>query len=62
MKNLKNLNGFKTLTKEEQLNIDGGRRRYVYCKGSNQCCMRFDNGYEFCDYGYCQGPGRCIWA
>ncbi|MCF2875490.1 MULTISPECIES: hypothetical protein [unclassified Tenacibaculum] len=59
MKNLKNLNGFKALSKQEQVQINGGGR--TYCKGSNMCCSRLPNGVEFCDYGYCFG-NRCVWA
>lgn len=60
MKNLKNLNGFKSLSKKEQVQINGGGT--TYCKGNNMCCTRFPNGAEFCDYGYCLGQGRCMWA
>mgnify|MGYP007059941811 CR=1 FL=1 len=34
MKNLKNLNGFKSLSKQEQVQINGGRKQ---CKPHNVC-------------------------
>ncbi len=61
MKNLKNLNGFKVLSKKEQSEINGAMVYRPYCKGNNQCCVRV-NGFEFCDYGYCVGFGQCVWA
>ncbi|TCP23574.1 hypothetical protein EV195_10843 [Tenacibaculum skagerrakense] len=61
MKNLKNLNGFKVLSKKEQSEINGAISR-PYCKGNNMCCIRINATFEFCDYGYCQGFGQCIWA
>ncbi|WP_428741381.1 hypothetical protein [Tenacibaculum sp.] len=60
MKKLKDLNGIKILSKNEQNEINGGG--YTYCKGNNMCCTRFASGFEFCDYGYCQSNGNCIWA
>ncbi|WP_408028937.1 hypothetical protein [Tenacibaculum xiamenense] len=60
MKKLKNIQGFKTLNRQEQLEINGGIGR-AYCKGSNQCCVRITPTFEFCDYGYCYGH-RCEWA
>jgi len=60
MKKLKSLKGIKTLSKSEQNQINGGG--YTYCKGPRLCCTRFANGQEFCDYGYCQSNGACVWA
>lgn len=61
MKNLKNLNGLKVLSKKELSEINGAIGR-PYCKGRKQCCIRIGNGMEFCDYGYCQSNGNCVWA
>lgn len=60
MTKLKNLKGFKALSKKDQSEINGGAR--AYCGGPKQCCIRVSNEIEFCDYGYCVGPNRCIWA
>ncbi|MCH2034750.1 MAG: hypothetical protein MK202_14665 [Tenacibaculum sp.] len=62
MKNLKNLNGFKILSKQEQSEINGSVYNRPYCGGPRQCCVRTQQGFEFCDYGYCIGHGQCIWA
>ncbi|WP_299683189.1 hypothetical protein [uncultured Tenacibaculum sp.] len=62
MKNLKNLKGLKVLSKQELSEINGAIMVYrPYCKGNRQCCVMV-NGFEFCDYGYCQRNGQCIWA
>jgi len=60
MKQLRDLKGIKVLTKKEQNVVSGGG--YTYCKGTRTCCTRFSNGEEFCDYGYCQSNGTCVWA
>jgi len=61
MKKILNLTGIQKLTKEQQQEIKGSWGNIVYCGGPRQCCQMF-NGFEFCDYGYCQSNGRCIWA
>ncbi|PKV51653.1 hypothetical protein ATE84_3743 [Aquimarina sp. MAR_2010_214] len=62
MKNIINLTGVQKLSKKEQQDIKGSWGRRVYCKGPRQCCFRLANGSEFCDYGYCQSNGSCMWA
>ncbi|WP_378188291.1 hypothetical protein ACE939_07470 [Aquimarina sp. W85] len=62
MKLIKNLKGIKTLSKTEQSSIKGSLANRVYCNGPHQCCVRWPNGQEFCDYGYCQSNGNCMWA
>ncbi|TCP23575.1 hypothetical protein EV195_10844 [Tenacibaculum skagerrakense] len=63
MKNLKNLEGVKILSKNELSKIEGAAfYNRPYCGGPRQCCIRTQQGFEFCDYGYCMGNGQCIWA
>lgn len=62
MKKIKDLKGIKALSKTEQGSIMGAWGNRVYCGGPNRCCRRMANGQEFCDYGYCQSNGNCIWA
>ncbi len=62
MKKILNLTGVQKLTKEDQQLIKGSwNRPFVYCGPPRQCCQMF-NGFEFCDFGYCQPNGTCIWA
>lgn len=62
MKKILNLSGIKKLTKEDQQQIKGStERRFVYCGSPRMCCQMF-NEFEFCDFGYCQPNGQCIWA
>lgn len=61
MKKISSLKGITILSKDEQKEIKGAAFNSSYCKG-NQCCVTTPSGFEFCDYGYCQGNGRCIWA
>lgn len=58
MKNILELTGIKMLSKEQKQNIKGSWRR-VTCCGHNKCRIA---GTSFCDYGYCQSNGNCIWA
>jgi len=61
MKNFLKLNGVKLLSKQEQKDINGAYNP-VYCsQDGRKCCTRFGT-VEICDYGYCLGHGRCIWA
>lgn len=60
MKKISSLKGIKVLSKQEQSEINGAFVYRPYCKGSNQCCVMV-NGFEFCDYGYCDRWG-CQWA
>ncbi|MFD2564861.1 hypothetical protein [Aquimarina rubra] len=64
MKKILNLKGIQKLTKEDQQQIKGSSipRRYVYCGAPGMCCMAFLGGPEYCDFGYCQPNGTCIWA
>ncbi|WP_108869276.1 hypothetical protein [Aquimarina aquimarini] len=62
MKNLLELKGVQKLSKKAQQEIQGAGRPRVYCGGPRRCCIRLANGVEFCDYGYCQSNGSCIWA
>ena len=61
MKRLKNLQGFKVLSKEEKKEIKGQRGWHVYCGEPGECCVRYDDGSGYCDAGYCTGY-RCILA
>ncbi len=61
MKKILNLQGVQKLSKVEQQEIKGAARPRVYCGGPRRCCVRFGDN-EFCDYGYCQPNGSCIWA
>ncbi|MEW7277344.1 hypothetical protein ABW636_01965 [Aquimarina sp. 2201CG1-2-11] len=62
MKNILNLDGVKKIGKQAQKQIQGGWRRFNYCKPSNprQCCFRLPNGQEICDAGRCSGT-RCLY-
>ncbi|WP_062055205.1 hypothetical protein [Aquimarina longa] len=62
MKKILNLTGVKKLSKETQREIKGAGRPRVYCGGRRRCCIRYSNGHEFCDYGYCRPNGSCMWA
>ncbi|MHA7060093.1 hypothetical protein ACWGOQ_0022890 [Aquimarina sp. M1] len=61
MKKILSLTGIQQLSKKHQQQITGSNRPYVYCGPPKQCCQMV-NGVEYCDYGYCQPYGRCIWA
>ena len=65
MKNLKNLKGFKSLTKEEQKTINGGDgltadeiRRKNQCEsgGGYFSCLIYSSGQRFCS---CSCPSTC---
>lgn len=61
MKTILNLEGIKTLSKEEQTNINGSafRRGSCYEKGG-LCCESTDGPRgDFCDAGYC-GTWGCV--
>ncbi len=60
MKKILELTGVQKLSKEQQEQIKGAMGR-VTCCGSNKCRISFPGG-SFCDYGYCQPNGNCIWA
>lgn len=63
MKKILNLKGIQKLTKEDQKQIKGAwGRPFVYCGPPRMCCSAFIGGQEFCDFGYCQPNGTCIWA
>ncbi|MBG6132635.1 hypothetical protein IWQ47_003860 [Aquimarina sp. EL_43] len=62
MKDILNLSGVQKLSKEQQQNIKGAFVSAPYCKDNRFCCVRFPNGTEMCDYGYCDRWGRCTWA
>ena len=63
MKKILNLEGVQQLNKKEQQDISGslGLSR-PYCGGPRRCCVTTPNGFVFCDYGYCQPNGSCMWA
>ncbi|WP_109301266.1 hypothetical protein [Aquimarina sp. AU474] len=62
MKKILGLTGIQTISKQEQQGIKGSWGRRVYCGAPNMCCTRLPNGGEWCDFGYCQSNGNCIWA
>ncbi len=62
MKKILALTGSQKLSKEQQKEITGAGRPRVYCDGPKRCCFNLPNGGRFCDYGYCQPNGNCIWA
>ena len=62
MKKILSLHGVQKLSKLEQQEIRGAAHPRVYCGGPRRCCIRLANGGEFCDYGYCQPNGSCMWA
>ncbi len=62
MKKILNLTGLHKMTKEEQQEIKGAARSRPYCGGPRRCCVTTGSGFTFCDYGYCQSNGSCIWA
>jgi len=62
MKKILNLTGIKKLTKEDQQQIKGSSGQpNVYCGPPRMCCVMV-YGIEWCDFGYCQDFGRCVWA
>ncbi|GAA4277944.1 hypothetical protein [Aquimarina mytili] len=62
MKKILKLNGVHELTKKEQQEVIGSNFGRPYCGGPRQCCITTPSGFVFCDYGYCQPNGSCIWA
>ncbi|SHI49164.1 hypothetical protein [Aquimarina spongiae] len=63
MKKILNLKDVQVLNKKDQQEINGsfGVLR-PYCNGPKRCCITTPNGAVFCDYGYCQSNGSCVWA
>ncbi len=62
MKIILNLDGVKTLGKEEQSKISGARR-YACTQRGRMCCEHAPGG-PFCDAGICigiGGSGGCLW-
>ncbi|WP_062055206.1 hypothetical protein [Aquimarina longa] len=63
MKKILNLNGIKELSKNEQKQINGSAfyGRATCCPSGRGCLISFGN-QSFCEPGYCDRWGRCIFA
>ncbi|MDY8135359.1 hypothetical protein [Aquimarina sp. 2201CG5-10] len=59
MKKILNLTGVQKLSKDEQQQIKGAAFRATCCPSGRGCLISF-GGQSFCEPGFCDRWGRCI--
>ena len=61
-KKIRNLQGIRTLDKNEQQEIYGTGPITDGCTGSEEdCCVTTTTGFKFCDAGKCINGKYCLW-
>ncbi|WP_128755160.1 hypothetical protein [Aquimarina sediminis] len=61
MKKILNLSGIQKLSKNQQQQIKGAFNRARCCPSGRGCLISFGN-QTYCEPGYCDRWGRCIFA